>query len=97
MQETVGDMDAASVDKADPTNANVYVGNLSAEVRAPAARPCMLLLWRRWAGVGGAPVAALSATTSLHPLCDEEHALVLLPNECACRPGWCLCSVSRCL
>ena len=59
MQETVGDMDAASVDKADPTNANVYVGNLSAEVRGPAARPCMLLLRRRGAGVISTPVVAL--------------------------------------
>ncbi|KAK9845716.1 hypothetical protein WJX81_000399 [Elliptochloris bilobata] len=31
-QETVGEMNAAAVDKADPTNSNVYVGNLSAEV-----------------------------------------------------------------
>lgn len=73
-QETVGDMDAASVDKADPTNANVYVGNLSAEVRVPAARPCALLLRRRQAGVSRVPVAApRRRPVPYHLYCERMH------------------------
>ena len=33
-------MDAETVDKADPTNSNVYVGNLSAEARPAHVHRC---------------------------------------------------------
>ena len=32
-------LDPAAVDKADPANSNVYIGNLSAEVDTPTAAP----------------------------------------------------------
>ena len=46
-------MDAATVDQADPTNANVYLGNLSAEVPPSHAHRCSQgsqAMWHTQAG-----------------------------------------------